>query len=269
MIDILVYIETVLKGRRVFLDFRANPEGMAFGDLSEEALGYLTQSRALLNSPVARLQKMNPGAIALYRDHDIDIAREPLEIAVCVQHNNGGLVANAWWESENTAHLFPVGEVNGSHGAYRPGGAALNAGQVGGIRAAEYIAARYADESLADDLREALRDRQLCFAHVVYLEAVKYAVQSGVGSRGSAMVINAENGTKAHAMLGADWRFEPEDESFRERVLVTDAAPDGSVSNTWIPRRPIPESDLWFETAWAAFREGRIYEQAGTGTVRT
>ena len=59
---------------------------------------------------------MNPAAIELYREHGIDLAREPLEIAVCAQHNNGGLAANHWWESVNIRHLFPVGEVNGSHG---------------------------------------------------------------------------------------------------------------------------------------------------------
>ena len=91
---------------------------------------------------------MNPAAIALYREHGIDLAREPLEIAVCAQHNNGGLAANHWWESVNIRHLFPVGEVNGSHGIYRPGGSALNSGQVGGFRAAEYIARRYAAKSL-------------------------------------------------------------------------------------------------------------------------
>jgi len=74
-----------------------------------------------------------------------------LEIALCAQHNNGGLAASLWWESVNLAHLFPVGEVNGSHGVGRPGGAALNAGQVGGMRAAEFIAARYAGATLADD----------------------------------------------------------------------------------------------------------------------
>jgi hypothetical protein len=36
-----------------------------------------------------------------------------------------------------------VGEVAGTHGVTRPGGAALNAGQVGGLRAAEQIASRH------------------------------------------------------------------------------------------------------------------------------
>jgi succinate dehydrogenase/fumarate reductase flavoprotein subunit len=150
IVDILVYIETVLKGRRVFLDFRENPEGFAFEGLSEEARTYLTRSEALLATPIARLEKMNPGAIALYLDHGIDIRAEPLEIAVCAQHNNGGLAATLWWESVNLKHLFPVGEVNGSHGIYRPGGSALNSGQVAGFRAAEYIANRYADWTLAE-----------------------------------------------------------------------------------------------------------------------
>ena len=156
IVDILVYIETVLKGRRVFLDFRENPEGFAFDDLSDEARTYLTRSEALLPTPIARLEKMNPGAIALYRDHGIDIATEPLEVAVCAQHNNGGLAANLWWESLNVKHLFPLGEVNGSHGIYRPGGSALNSGQVAGFRAAEYIGHRYQAWTLdEDELREA------------------------------------------------------------------------------------------------------------------
>ena len=86
---------------------------------------------------------MNPGAIELYADHGIDLAAEPLEIAVCAQHNNGGLAGNLWWESTNIKHLFPVGEVNGSHGVTGPAARRLNAGQVGAFRAAEFIAQRY------------------------------------------------------------------------------------------------------------------------------
>jgi succinate dehydrogenase/fumarate reductase flavoprotein subunit len=151
-IDLLVHEECLSKGRRVFLDFRHNGRAFDLAALSEEARAYLEQSGATQRTPLARLKRMNPGAVALYRDHGIDLAKEPLEIAVCAQHNNGGLAANHWWESVNIKHLFPVGEVNGSHGVGRPGGAALNAGQVGGVRAAEYIAAAYAGESLCDAL---------------------------------------------------------------------------------------------------------------------
>jgi succinate dehydrogenase/fumarate reductase flavoprotein subunit len=151
LIDILVYEETVLKGRRVFLDFTQNPGGKeASSDFSlelleGEAYDYLKNSGALQGIPIDRLEAMNPPAIQLYKDHGIDIRRETLEIAVCAQHNNGGLKGNIWWES-NIKHLFPVGEVNGTHGVYRPGGSALNSGQVGSMRAALFIARRYHSE---------------------------------------------------------------------------------------------------------------------------
>jgi succinate dehydrogenase/fumarate reductase flavoprotein subunit len=148
IIDILVYQECVIKNRRVFMDFRKNPSGCGklddfkFEDMEPEAYNYLKNSQALFGTPIERLEKMNPLAIKLYQEQNIDITKEPLEIAVCSQHNNGGLTGDIWWQS-NIEHLFPVGEVNGSHGVYRPGGAALNAGQVGGYRAAEFISAKY------------------------------------------------------------------------------------------------------------------------------
>ncbi|MDH7512431.1 MAG: FAD-binding protein [Clostridiales bacterium] len=148
LIDLLVYRETVVRGRRVFLDFRRDPSGggklkdFSSGLLSKEAYTYLAKSKALLGTPIKRLARMNPLAIAVYKDNGIDLAKEPLEIALCAQHNNGGLKGNIWWES-NLKHLFPVGEVNGSHGVRRPGGSALNSGQVGGWRAALFIARHY------------------------------------------------------------------------------------------------------------------------------
>ncbi len=149
LIDVLVYQETVAKGRRVFLDYTANPKGggrladFSLDDLEDEAYTYLEKSKALFGTPIERLKAMNLPAVDLYKEHDIDIEKEFLEIAVCAQHNNGGLRGNIWWES-NIKHLFPVGEVNGSHGVYRPGGSALNAGQVGSQRAAFYITKQYA-----------------------------------------------------------------------------------------------------------------------------
>ena len=148
LIDILVYQESVIRGRRVFLDFKHNPgltESLPFESLGAEARDYLKKSDALFGKPIDRLAHMNQPAIDLYKNHGIDLSREQLQIAVCAQHNNGGLKGNLWWES-NIRHLFPVGEVNGTHGVYRPGGSALNAGQVGGLRAAQYITKRYLDQ---------------------------------------------------------------------------------------------------------------------------
>ena len=150
LIDLLVYQETVLKGRRVFLDYTRNPSCLEKDGhfdpemLEQEAYEYLANSDGLHETPIHRLQHMNPAAIDLYRAHGIDLSSRMLEIGVCAQHNNGGLAGNIWWES-NIRHLFPVGEVNGSHGVYRPGGSALNSGQVGSMRAAVFIANRYRD----------------------------------------------------------------------------------------------------------------------------
>jgi succinate dehydrogenase/fumarate reductase flavoprotein subunit len=148
LIDLLVHRETVVRGRRVFLDFRRNPGGgdkleeFSLSCLGREAFRYLERSGALLATPILRLVKMNPPAAAVFKSHGIDLSREPLEIGLCVQHNNGGFKGNIWWES-SLKHLFPVGEMNGSHGIRRPGGSALNSGQVGGLRAALFIARRY------------------------------------------------------------------------------------------------------------------------------
>ena len=145
MVDLLVYREKELRGRRVFMDFTRNPSGLDFRLLGQEAHEYLRKSGALFGTPIERLRHMNPAAIELYRDHGIDLASEPLEIAVCAQHCNGGLAADRWWES-NLRHFFPVGEACGSFGVYRPGGSALNSTQVGSLRASQRIAWHYAGE---------------------------------------------------------------------------------------------------------------------------
>ncbi len=338
IIDILVYIETVQKDRRVFLDFRRNPTGYQLSELSDEARCYLENSGSVQDLPIKRLEAMNPNAIALYQRRRIDIRTEPLEVDVCAQHNNGGLAVNHWWESLNIQHLFSLGETAGTHGAARPGGAALNAGQVGGFRIADFIAHKYTESTLDKEafcdlaqkrlqaiekyLRasanaeiswveeraelqqrmttygsavrslegldtataeawnqwkrisrqggnsgkyreprgwvEALRNRHLCFAHLVYLEALRSAVKSGQGSRGSAVVLAAD-GKPVHELLDEHWRMQEEDKQFREQVMET-VFKDDQVISEWVPCRPIPQSDLWFETAWARFKDNTIYE---------
>lgn len=151
LIDILVYYETQIKKRKVFLDFTQNSTWgsengkIDFSLLPEEAYQYLKNSDALLDRPIDRLAKINTPAIELFQKNGIDLYHEYIEISVCAQHNNGGLVGNIWWES-NIKNFFPVGEVNGTFGIYRPGGSALNSTQVGSLRAAQYIAAHYIDK---------------------------------------------------------------------------------------------------------------------------
>ena len=147
LIDILVFNENQC-GRRVFMDFLHNPVGNDSMDefnidaLEPQAKDYLQKAGALQNTPIERLGHMNTPAIEIYSENGIDLYSEPLEIAVCAQHNNGGFAVDKWWQS-NIPHTFIIGEMAGTHGVKRPGGSALNAGQTGGLRAAEFIVNAY------------------------------------------------------------------------------------------------------------------------------
>lgn len=142
-VDMLVERET-RAGRRVWMDFRRNPvEPLHLQALPAEARDYLLKSGGTGATPYERLLQMNPAAIDLYKQWHVDLARQPLEIRVCAQHNNGGFAVDAWWES-SLPHLFIIGEQAGTHGVTRPGGSALNSGQVGGLRAAQRIGRCYA-----------------------------------------------------------------------------------------------------------------------------
>ena len=160
IIDLLVFRENVMKGRRVYLDFRKNPYGLdelPYDKLDNEAREYLENAHACFGTPLARLQFMNMPAYDLYLSKGVDLEKEMLEIALCAQHNNGGLDIDMWWQT-NVPNLFACGEVAGSHGVYRPGGSALNAGQVGSTRCAQYISKHQendkADAKIFDQVAE-------------------------------------------------------------------------------------------------------------------
>ncbi len=336
LIDIFTYIETVERNRKVYLDYRSDPADFQPDLCNAETVGYLRRSGAVADTPLERLAALNSPAVELYRTHGIDLSSEMLEIAVCAQHNNGGLAGNIWWESVNLRHFFPVGEVNGSHGVTRPGGAALNAGQVGAFRAAEFIAARYREDTfssedfaevaekelsllyamqqlpaqtrwqeernsfrkrmsaagafvrsaekvtaaldeaykqyallIADglkgldprDLAETLRNRQLCFAHIYYLEAILMQIDYP-GSRGGALVIDPA-GEMISGNLGDFWRMKPENPAYREYIMCCRRNHNGYPEISWEKCRPVPESDGWFENIWKEFRNGGIYGGCG------
>lgn len=143
VIDLLVYRETVLHGRKVYLDYRTNPFGLSeldFTKLSAEAYEYLYKAEACFGTPIERLAKMNTPAIELYRGKGVELTTDLLQIALCAQHNNGGIAVDLWWQT-NISGLYAAGECAGTHGISRPGGSALNAGQVGSLRAAQHISA--------------------------------------------------------------------------------------------------------------------------------
>jgi succinate dehydrogenase/fumarate reductase flavoprotein subunit len=351
LIDLLVYRERVERGRRVYLDFTRNLDGGALGPWAIDALHadartYLENCGALGATPIERLAAMNQPAVDLYRHHGIDLGRDWLEIAVCAQHNNGGLRGNVWWES-NVAGLFPVGEVNGSHGVCRPGGGSLNAGQVGSLRAAMYIAARRQSSPPADEIfisacrgaighalriaRKALgnpepdrcdpdtirleiqrrmsragahirdtavtraasaeawalladiehvswaadpstlpavyRNLDLCVAHAVYLDAIAEYLERGGQSRGSYLVVNPD-GDPSIATDDRSYRFvlETPGSFVDEHILEIALAGGQATRKAWVPVRPIPQTDTWYESVWKAFRDGTVFDEMETPT---
>jgi len=157
LLDLAVFRETE-GGRRVHLDFNRNPLPVP-GDLpfsldrlDDDVRTYLNAAGADHDLPIQRLRHMNPLAIELYRRYKIDIAEAPLEFAVNNQHMNGGISVDTWGRS-SVRGCYAVGEAAGTHGVTRPGGAALNAGQVFGTRVGEHIAAsRRAHEPQATDV---------------------------------------------------------------------------------------------------------------------
>ena len=97
-----------------------------------------------------------------------------------------------------------------------------------------------------EDADHAVTNFHLAFASWVYLEAISFQAATGTGSRGSA------------AVLRPDGSIVPENPAFRGKVLETAATPQG-VRVRWEPCRPFPETDGWFETVWAAYRNGTVY----------
>ncbi len=161
LVDLAIYRESAA-GRRVFMDFNRNPlpvpGDLPFdpGRLDDDVRSYLRSAGADQEMPIDRLRHMNPLAIELYRRYKVDIAVDPLEFAVNNQHMNGGVATDVWGRSSLNG-CYAVGEAAGTHGVTRPGGAALNAGQVFGTRAAEHIAARGFSDSVPDsDFAEAV-----------------------------------------------------------------------------------------------------------------
>ena len=145
LVDLAIFRETQA-GRTVLMDFNRNPEPVP-GDapfsldrLDADVRAYLDNNEAVLATPIERLRRMNPLAIELYKRYKKDITREPLAFAVNNQHMNGGVAVDVWGRS-SLAGCYAAGEAAGTHGVTRPGGAALNAGQVFGLRCAEHIAA--------------------------------------------------------------------------------------------------------------------------------
>lgn len=271
-------------GGRVYMDFRRDPIAGKFEALSDETIGYLKNCAAIKNGAFERLMSINPLAVEFYRSHGIDLETEPLEIALCAQHSNGGVKVDENWQT-TVKNLYAVGECSGVFGAYRPGGSALNETQVGSLRAAQHIArigaqaAELEDDAFADEiawlsennseageLAEFQRRMDECAGAVrnvkdmrALLADVRARLESLKGDYQlrdvlwvqkyalSAMIAQADySGSAGHMITDAD----PRKGDTKEYAFVTDE--NGTVAEKV---RPIPESDQWFERVWKKFME--------------
>lgn len=155
-IDIAVHNETKA-GRSVYLDYTKNPGTYSFEKLSYEAKEYLTKTDSLADTPIERLKKLNSKAIDVYKRQGIDLNVQKLKIAVCAQHNNGGVYTDINYQTDIDG-LYVIGEAAGSFGLTRPGGSALNDTQVGGLVCARHIKNK-ADFSIEEKLIEKAEKR--------------------------------------------------------------------------------------------------------------
>ena len=159
----LAVVREMQSGRKVYMDFNKNPltvPGDKDFDLSRldgDVHTYLEKSGALLSTPIERLRKMNPLSIALYKQYKVDIEKHPLLFAMNNQHMNGGLAVDIWGQTSLNG-CYAIGEASGTHGVTRPGGAALNSGQVFGARCAEHIASRLTNRHAADSAEISIQD---------------------------------------------------------------------------------------------------------------
>jgi succinate dehydrogenase/fumarate reductase flavoprotein subunit len=151
LVDLAIFVESQA-GRTVYMDFNRNPEPVSgdkpfcLDELDQDVRDYLTNNGALQSQPIDRLRCMNPLSIELYKRAKRDITRDPLPFNMNNQHMNGGIAVDMWGQS-SLSGCYAVGEVAGTHGVTRPGGAALNAGQVFGLRSAKHISSNAAARS--------------------------------------------------------------------------------------------------------------------------
>ncbi|MBQ3054608.1 MAG: FAD-binding protein [Oscillospiraceae bacterium] len=268
-IDLLIHRERVEKKRRVYLDFTKNPFDLEFSKLSEEACSYLKQADADFGTPIQRLAKMNTPAIELYKGKGVDLSREYLEIALCAQHCNGGVAVDAWWQT-SVKGLFAVGECAGTHGISRPGGSALNAGQVGALRIAQYLS-KHSNEPTSEELfseivsniniplstseQEAIRVAQRrmsdCAAAVRDSDQIKAYLQETLAKLNCAKDPKYRDVLLTQAAVLTAMVNPISDPNCVQEVTMTEHGFCVSVR----PVRPIPEADPCFETVWRGYRE--------------
>ena len=207
IIDIAVHAERS-RGRRVFMDYSRNPQGLDLAALAERIPSWQTETKgvalaqgAQADTPLARLLTINRPSVEWLAERGVDLcAGDAIEIAPAIQHFQGGVKIRPAADT-TVAGLYAAGETaGGQHGANRPGGNALMDTQVFGRIAGE-SAAHYAAQSTpgqvagtaADAVQALLRPDGLPAAEV--REAVQRAMAEACGVYRTAQGLQALNAT--------------------------------------------------------------------------
>jgi hypothetical protein len=108
----------------------------------------------------------------------------------------------------------------------------------------------------------AFKTRELALTHAVYLEAIGAYMDRGGKSRGSYLIPDS-CGDQAPGGLDNAWRFflNDEDAFVNHHILEVSLDLEYGLRKRWVPVRPIPTVDHWFENVWREYLNGEIYAE--------
>jgi hypothetical protein len=106
---------------------------------------------------------------------------------------------------------------------------------------------------------DAFKNLDLCLTHALYLEAIAEYLARGGKSRGSYLVMDPEGEPPCEA-LGEEWRFSltPESAWISDHICEVFLDGSGNPVKRWVPVRPIPEEEAWFENVWNEFLRDEV-----------
>ena len=165
-----------------------------------------------------------------------------------------------------------MGECAGTHGIARPGGSALNAGQVGSLRAAQYIS-KHPDKLIDEEIFSKLVNTVEIKISSDTAERIKIAQRRMSDNAAAVRNVEKINMTLITTLAELKSAADP----FFMDVLLTQGAVltamsqpntdpqkvqeveyvNGEFKLSTRDVRPIPEDDAFFENVWRNYRENK------------
>jgi hypothetical protein len=111
------------------------------------------------------------------------------------------------------------------------------------------------------DLPRAIENEHLCLTHLAFLRSIEHLIESGGGSRGAYMVLDASGDRTVATPRGEILRHRSENMALRSEVLETRCVPGDpwDVEVYAVAVRPLPDDTSWFETTWREFQSGDVF----------